>query len=117
MQMNRRQFLKGLVQVAVVVTSVCLVPDCLPLASPHQPQPIRTRWRIFGATHKSLPHDGDSLEIVELDERLVVTRVAKDILEVERVDSPELIAWQTQINMSRKLGVSSSWFHNGDLDA
>lgn len=117
MEMTRRQFLKGLVQVAVVVTSVCLVPDCLPLANPHEPQPIRIqKWRIYGATHTSLLQDGDTIWMNETTgERMKITRITGEILEVER--NVGWLDWQDQISVSNKLGVNKAWVHEDKLNS
>lgn len=111
MEMNRRQFLKGLVQVAVVVTSVYLVPDCLPLANPHEPQPVKVqKWRIYGAMHQALFNDGDEIWMNEQSgERIRVVRIDATTLQVER--NMGRFSWSDQAMLGQKLGNGGGWFH------
>src|SRR6187401_1808307 len=100
MELTRRQFLAGLVRVATVVTAVCVIPDCIPLANPHKAQPIHAerrfyKWRVIGATHLALRKDGDSILVDgRPGERIKITRVEYDVLDFESDQGPkELVQW------------------------
>lgn len=107
MEMTRRQFLAGLVKVATVVTAVCLVPDCLP-APPgvDEPQPIKHAhtWLVHGVTHRNLLNDGDTINMVNMDNGLpmLVTRMSHDTLKFQAGFEPRNTAsWAWGIEQAR----------------